>query len=150
MIMGTKPALRLQRKETGPDMDLLASNSQLLLEKSLGFLWTKQAAILDNVANAETPNYKAKVVTFEETIRDRLEQSLTKDLKPGRRTRAALEEAETAVTVSEAQEVTRTDDNGVSVTDQMVELARNAYQTQYVMQCITGNLSLLRMAVRGQ
>ena len=37
-------------------MDFLASNSQLLLEKSMGFLWTKQAALLDNVANAETPN----------------------------------------------------------------------------------------------
>lgn len=131
-------------------MDLLACNSQLLLEKSLGFLWTKQAAIVDNIANAETPNYRAKVVTFEETIRSQLEETLTRDLKPGRRTRAALEEAETAVDVFEAPEVTRTDDNGVSVTDQMVELARNAYQTQYVMQCISGNLSLLRTAVRGQ
>ena len=27
-------------------MDFLASNSQLLLEKSMGFLWTKQAALL--------------------------------------------------------------------------------------------------------
>ena len=131
-------------------MDLLACNSQLLLETSLGFLWTKQAAIVDNIANAETPNYRAKVVTFEETIRSQLEETLTRDLKPGRRTRAALEEAETAVDVFEAPEVTRTDDNGVSVTDQMVELARNAYQTQYVMQCISGNLSLLRTAVRGQ
>lgn len=131
-------------------MDLLASNSQLLLEKSMGFLWTKQAAILDNIANAETPNYKAKLVTFEEAIRGQVEQTLTKDRKPGRRTREVLEEAETAVSVVEPQEVTRTDDNGVSVTDQMVELARNAYQTQYVMQCISNNLSLLRTAVRGQ
>ena len=57
-------------------MDFLTSNSQLLLEKSMGFLWTKQAAILDNIANAETPNYKAKVVTFEESLRSRLEQRL--------------------------------------------------------------------------
>ena len=40
-------------------MDFLSTNSSLLMEKSLGFLWTKQAAILDNIANAETPNYKA-------------------------------------------------------------------------------------------
>lgn len=131
-------------------MDLVASNSELLLEKSMGFLWTKQAAILDNIANVETPNYKAKTVTFEETIRSRLEGTLTKDLKPGRRTRETLEEAETAMTVYEPQEITRTDDNGVNLTDQMVELARNAYQTQYVMQCISSNLSLLRTAVRGQ
>ena len=56
-------------------MDILTSNSALLLEKSVGFLWTKQAAILDNIANAETPNYKTKVVTFEESIRSRLERA---------------------------------------------------------------------------
>ena len=55
-------------------MDFLTSNSFLLLEKSMGFLWTKQAAILDNIANAETPNYKEKVVTFEETLRGKLER----------------------------------------------------------------------------
>ena len=53
-------------------MDFLTSNSQLLMEKSMGYLWTKQAAILDNIVNAETPNYKAKVVTFEESIRAQL------------------------------------------------------------------------------
>ena len=57
-------------------MDFLTSNSQLLLEKSAQFLWTKQAAILDNIANAETPNYKAKVVTFEDSLRARLEARL--------------------------------------------------------------------------
>ena len=139
-----------QRKESGPGMDLLSSNSEVLLEKSMGFLWTKQAAILDNIANAETPNYKAKVVTFEEAIRGQVEQTLTKDRKPGRHTRATLEQAESAVSVFEAEDITRTDDNGVNITDQMVELARNAYQTQYVMQCISNNLSLLRTAVRGQ
>lgn len=129
-------------------MDLLASNSELLLEKSLGFLWTKQAAVLDNIANAETPNYKAKVVTFEESIRSRLEQAASSRRTPLKQVRREIEDAE--VDVFEAQEVTRSDDNGVSVTDQMVELARNAYQTQYVMQCISNNLSLLRTAVRGQ
>ena len=53
-------------------MDFLSSNSFLMLEKSAGFLWTKQAAITDNVANAETPNYKKKVVTFEESLRGKL------------------------------------------------------------------------------
>ena len=51
-------------------MDFLSTNSFLMMEKSMGFLWTKQAAILDNISNAETPNYKAKVVTFEESLRE--------------------------------------------------------------------------------
>lgn len=129
-------------------MDLLASNSELLLERSMGFLWTKQAAVLDNIANAETPNYKAKVVTFEESIRSRLEQAAASRRGSLKRVRQEIEDAE--VDVFEAEDITRSDDNGVNITDQMVELARNAYQTQYVMQCISGNLSLLRTAVRGQ
>ena len=132
-------------------MDFLTSNSQLLLEKSVNFLWTKQAAILDNIANAETPNYKAKGVTFEDEIRQKLETAATA-IREGEATRASvrqvLEDAEP--TVFEAQEQTRMDDNGVNVTDQMVEMIRNAYQQQYVYQAINKHYSILRMAVRGQ
>ena len=128
-------------------MDFLSSTSQLLLEKSMGFLWTKQAALLDNVANAETPNYKTKVVTFEESLRTRLEQA-GRGPAPRSRVREALEDSE--VTVFEAQDVTRMDDNGVNVNEQLVEAVRNAYQIQYVMQSISSNLSVLRSAIRGQ
>ena len=108
---------------------------------------SKQAAILDNVANAETPNYKTKVVTFEEKLRDRLE-SAGRSQTPKKDVRDVLENSEFAV--FEAQETTRADDNGVNVTEQTVELARNAYQIQYVQQSISSSLSILRMAVRGQ
>ena len=53
-------------------MDLLSSNSFLMLEKSLGYLWTKQSAIADNITNAETPGYKEKVVTFEDSLKGKL------------------------------------------------------------------------------
>ena len=76
-------------------MDFLSTNSSLLMEKSLGFLWTKQAAILDNIANAETPNYKAKVVTFEETIRSKLETARS-GIKPRQSVRQVLNESEFA------------------------------------------------------
>ena len=42
------------------------------------------------------------------------------------------------------------DDNGVNVTEQSVEMIRNAYQLQYVMNAINTDLSTLRTAVRGQ
>ena len=156
-------------------MDFLTSNSQLLLEKSMGFLWTKQAAILDNIANAETPNYKAKVVTFEDSLRTRLEQRLASARGAALRggsgavgaaaLRDGSEAARTAGRVStssirqiiqesepyvfEAQEQTRMDDNGVNTTDQMVELIRNAYQQQYVYQAINKHYAILQTAVRG-
>ncbi len=129
-------------------MDFLSSNSQLLLEKSMGFLWTKQAAILDNIANAETPNYKAKVVTFEDSIRQKLEQAAGRPEGAGKAVREVLEDSE--LNLFEAQEQTRMDDNGVNVTTEMTEMIRNAYQQQYVYSAINKQLSLLRMAIKGQ
>ena len=141
-------------------MDFLTSNSQLLLEKSMGYLWTKQAAILDNIANAETPNYKAKVVTFEDSLRTQLEQRLAAGRAamsgggsgaaqtPLSSIRRIIEDAEPEV--FEAQEQTRMDDNGVNITSEMTELIRNAYQQQYVYQAINKHYSILRLAARGQ
>ena len=39
---------------------------------------------------------------------------------------------------------------GVNLTEQNVELVRNAYQLQYVMTSISGTLNGLRSAIRGQ
>lgn len=127
-------------------MDFLTSNSLLLMEKSMGFLWTKQAAILDNIANAETPNYKPKTVTFEETIRSKLEAARS-GVKPRQSVRKVLDGAEFAVT--EHLDSTRMDENGVNVTAQSVEAIRNAYQMRYVLNAINSDLKLVHAAVRG-
>ena len=128
-------------------MDLLSSNSFTMLEKSLGYLWTKQAAIADNVANAETPGYKEKVVTFEEGLKGRLLQASRK-AAPVKAMRQVLEGTPFSVTQQQVQ--TRMDDNGVNVTAQAAEAIRNAYQMRYVMSSISTELSVLNTAIRGQ
>ena len=127
-------------------MEFLSTNSFLLMEKALGFLWTKQAAILDNIANAETPNYKAKVVTFEETVRSKLETARS-GARPRQTVREVLDDSQFAVT--EHLDATRMDENGVNVTAQSVEAIRNAYQMRYVLNAINSDLKLLHAAVRG-
>jgi flagellar basal-body rod protein FlgB len=117
-----------------------------MLEKSMDFLWTKQAAVLDNISNAETPNYKTKVVTFEESLSSKLAKA-GQGSGAKKAVRQVLEDTPFAVT--ESQESTRMDDNGVNVTEQSVEMVRNAYQIQYVMQSINSNLSILRTAING-
>ena len=128
-------------------MDFLSSNSFLMLEKSLGYLWTKQAAIADNISNAETPGYKEKVVTFEEGLKGKL-QLASRKAAPVKSMRQVLEGTPFAVTEQEVQ--TRMDDNGVNVTAQMSEAIRNAYQMRYVMSSISTELAILNSAIRGQ
>lgn len=128
-------------------MDFLSSNSLLMMEKSLSYLWTKQAAIADNVANAETPGYQEKVVTFEDSLRGRLLLA-SRGGTPVKSMRRALEG--TAPRVTEQTVQTRMDDNGVNVTAQMSEAIRNAYQMRYVMSSLNTDLAILNSAIRGQ
>lgn len=128
-------------------MDFLSSNSSLMMEKSLAYLWTKQAAIADNISNAETPGYREKVVTFEESLKGKLLRA-SRGTAPVKSMRRVLEESPFSVTEQTVQ--TRMDDNGVNVTAQMSEAIRTAYQMRYVMSSISSGLTTLRTAIRGQ
>ena len=127
-------------------MNILSSNSFLMMQRSIEFLWSKQSCILDNIANAETPGYKTKYATFEEALREAVLSSAEEGVST-----AAIREAieDTPVVIHEAQESTRLDDNGVNITEQSVELARNGYQLQYVMDALSNDISTIRAVIRG-
>ena len=124
----------------------ITSNSMRMLEKSMDFLWAKQAAHLDNISNAETPNYRVKTVTFEKTFENRL-----KAAERGGHSRAQMRRAieEVSWQVEEDEEVTRMDQNGVNVLEQSLEAVRTAYQLQYTLQAINNDFSILGSAIRG-
>lgn len=127
-------------------MDILTSNSMLMMQKSLDFLWSKQSCILDNIANVETPGYKTKYATFEESLANAIRSSVK-----GNASYSSVEKAieDTSVQIHEAAESTRMDENGVNITEQMTELTRNGYQQQYVMNAISSDFSVLMTAIRG-
>ena len=127
-------------------MNSITNNALLMMERSMDFLWTKQTAILDNLANVETPNYKTKYVTFEETFRSRLQAASNGSASD---MRDALANTQATIHVAD-NETARMDGNGVDATEQSIELARNALQQQHVMNAISTDLSLIRTALRGQ
>ena len=129
----------------------MTSNSLRMMERSMDFLWAKQAAHLDNVANAETPGYKVKTVTFEERFRAKLRQARAEAVRLRTNPRAAYRKTieDTGWSVTEDDEITRMDENGVNVTEQSLEAIRTAYQIQYTLQAISSDLSTLRAAITG-
>lgn len=127
-------------------MEGLTSNSALMLQQSMRFLWTKQSCILDNLANVETPGYQRKYATFEEAL-----DSAIRRADGGGSGYAGMRAAiaNTEVQVHEAPDSTRMDENGVNITEQMVEVARNGYQLQYVQRAISTDFGILRTAIGG-
>ena len=127
-------------------MDGLSSNSFLMMQRSMEFLWSKQSCILDNIAHVETPGYQVKYATFEEALKNAVLSSAQNGISSSS-IRKAIEE--TPVVVREAQESVRMDGNGVNITEQSVELARNGYQMQYVFGAISSDIATLQAVIRG-
>ncbi len=124
----------------------ITNNSMRMLEKSMDYLWAKQAAHLDNIANAETPGYKVKTVSFEKSFENRLRAA-----EYGGHTRAKTRKVieQSRWEVDEDDEVTRMDENGVNVLEQSLEAVRTAYQMQYTLQAINNDFSTLGRAING-
>lgn len=130
--------------------NLLFNNSQLMLERAMNFQWTKQCAINDNIVNAETPNYKAKYVTFEEALDASIRSALhSTDKRKISKVRSAIDRSQPVVHVAQAESM-RMDDNGVNIVEQETEATRNAYQMEYTIDALNSNLSLIRTLIRGQ
>lgn len=127
-------------------MNVLTGSNFGILERSVDFLWAKQAAILDNIANAETPGYKTKTVTFEEEFERQLREA-QRSVNPRKAVSDVIENA--TWDVFEDGESVVSNDNGVNVTEQSVELIRNAYQLSQVYRSITGNISIMKAAISG-
>lgn len=132
-------------------LDFMSTNSVLMLERAMNYQWTKFSTISDNIVNAETPNYKAKYVTFEEALDASLRSARLRGWGSGQRAamRSAIDRAQPIVHVAQDESM-RMDDNGVNVTEQETELTRTTYQMQYTMDAINSNLSLMRTLIRGQ
>ena len=128
--------------------DFLSSNTMLMLERSMDFGWTKQSALLDNIVNADTPNYKAKYVTFEEALRSSLQLSNVGE-RPVASMRSVLKTAAPKVRTAD-DESARMDGNGVNVAEQQIEMVRNTFQLQHVYNAINSDMGRLLMVIRGQ
>lgn len=125
-------------------MNDLFGNTLLMSQKSLDFLWAKQGATLANIANNDTPGYKAKTVTFEELFRKQL--MAAQDVG-SERVRDTLNRSRYSVSESDTESA-RMDGNNVNTDVESVELARTTLQYQYVINAFNSDVTRLRTALK--
>lgn len=114
-----------------------------LMNKSLDGLWTRQEVISDNVANFETPNYKRKVVSFEDELKNVLSNTALKKSEINQ-----LISEQSAVTYEVENQAYRLDGNGVDLEQESMEMVRTAYQYMYAQRMLTDQFSRLGSAIR--
>lgn len=107
-----------------------------LANKSMDVLWQRANLISENISNADTPGYKEQTVSFE----DSLAQALSGN--------TMNEETLSSVNpqVSSVLGSANSNGNSVDLETQMVELARNQLQYNYMEKAISNQLTMLQSA----
>ena len=121
-----------------------------VMQKGLSAAWTRNAVIRNNIANIETPNFKASYVEFESIFK----RSLDEGAFVGAVTHSGHREIGTGhwsnvrPMIRESRDLSmRMDGNNVDIESENVRLAQNSIQFNTIMEKLNSELRRLRMAI---
>ncbi|NYF24223.1 flagellar basal body rod protein FlgB [Sporosarcina sp. JAI121] len=118
------------------------------LERGLDFSATKGKVIAQNIANIDTPNYKAKSVSFKEVLADAKENSLEAYRTDARH--IAFRSHTTNPGVFNYSNLRyRQDGNGVDMDKEQADLAANQIYYNAVVDRISGKFNSLQNVIKG-
>lgn len=122
-----------------------------LLEQGLNASWKRNKIIAENIANIDTPGFKASRVEFESILADALEGMVIQgkktrkghmDIGPG-----SISSIQPVVR-QDTKTTMRMDGNNVDIDREMVELAENIIRFNAQAQLISKELGRIRTAVQ--
>jgi flagellar basal-body rod protein FlgB len=122
------------------------SLTSAILHRALDGTWQRQRAIANNIANHETPGYKAMKVNFEDSLNNEI-QKLNKHTF-GRHSKdlEAIRNSEINVFIDRFTSE-RADGNNVNLDLENIEMAKVQIQYQYLTRSMTDMYSRLRYAI---
>ncbi len=124
----------------GLRLDLFKSVKKL--EPRLDYTWKRHKVILSNIANADTPNYKAKDLKFREEVEKiPLKTTRSKHMKPSGGERFKVVEIK--------RRLVGNDRNNVSIEEEMAKLTQNRIAYEVYMKMATGSIEKLNNVIRG-
>ena len=124
------------------------SITSALIQKALDGTWQRQKAISNNIANYETPGYKAVKVNFEQALKHEVRRlQTTSDSKP------EISQGLESIRSSRVRSFTdpsgseRADGNNINLESENIEMAKTQIQYQYLTRAMTDFYSRLRYAI---
>lgn len=111
------------------------------IEDRLNLNSTNQKVISSNLANINTPNYRAKELSFESALRQSLEEHVLQMVRSNSQHMAPDDPAE----AMRAQEVVET--GPVDLDNEMVALTKNAIEYQHMVGILNKKFSMLKSAI---
>ena len=117
-----------------------------MMQKALDGTWERQKAISNNIANHETPGYKAQKVMFEDALKKELKNYA--QISPQDRGKGIQQILDSDITISSDNSTAeRYDGNNVNLDSENMEMAKTQIQYQYLIRNMTNMFSRMRYAV---
>lgn len=127
---------------------VLFTGTIALLEKALDYSAVKQNVIAHNIANADTPNYKAKDVQFSAYLHDALEKRIQAKRTDERHIPFQSRVPQIQITTRKNLRYHH-NGNSVDIDYEMAELAKNQIYYQTMTDILSGKLRTLQTVIRG-
>ena len=121
-----------------------------VIGRGLSAAWTRNAVIRNNIANIETPGFKASVVEFESIFARAVQGKgfVGTRTHDGHRELGASNIENIRPKVYQSRELSmRADGNNVDIESENVRLARNSIYYNTLMEKLNGEIRRLRMAI---
>ncbi len=106
----------------------------------LNFAWKRHKVILSNIANADTPNYRAKDVVMEEESVGKLKITRERHISPKSREGFRVIEVQ--------RRLVGNDFNNVSLEEEMAKLTQNRIAYEAYMRMIRGSVDKLNSIIK--
>ena len=129
-------------------MDLF-SGTISTLDKALNYSSTKQKVISQNIANVDTPNYKAKDVSFNDAFNKALGESLVANRTNARHFPFNKINHSSSTTITKNQVSYNESGNSVDIDQEMADLATNQIYYNALTERMSGKFSSLQNVIRG-
>lgn len=118
------------------------------LENGLNYASVRQKTIAQNIANVDTPNYKAKEVSFKDMLTEATNSGLTSNRTNSRHFEFQNEENTPGV-FSYSNLNYRENGNGVDMDDEQAKLAENAIYYNALIERVSSKFNTLNTVVKG-
>ena len=125
------------------------SISSAAMEKALSANWQKAQLITNNIANEDTPGYKARRIEFESYLRKELGQSNMRMTAMSKKQRISRISTLRPLYYQDKSTEGRIEGNNVNIDSEQMELARVQIQYQALRDKINGHYQTLKYAVSG-
>ena len=119
-----------------------------MLQNGLDVTWKRNEVISNNIANADTPNFKASKVEFDSILKSQMSNSSEFSMRTSnsKHMNIASDSMEPLVTQDNSTSM-RLDGNNVDIENEMTELAKNNLLYNALVQKTSKEISRIKYAI---